>query len=184
MIALEYIKRYHEKHSVVLWINAASFDRAVESYSQCASAINARYPTIPASSGTATDIQLVHRWLTANKQNPWLLVVDSIDNLEAFDCRDLVPHNNQGTVIVTSTQSQTAKSLDFLGLEISGLDEAAGCEMFLASQDISHYPEERMYTSIYDSHYTKPSKKASRLRGVSLKRSMVYLSLLNKQEQV
>ena len=62
----------------------------------------------------------------------YVQVIDGIEDLEIFDCRRLIPRCSYGTIVVTSTPSQTAANLGFHGLEISELDKTAGFEMLLS----------------------------------------------------
>lgn len=60
------------------------------------------------------------------------MVLDSLDDLESFDCRDLVPSCSHGNIIVTSTLSHAMNALNIKGLEVSGLDVLHGCKMLLS----------------------------------------------------
>ena len=62
----------------------------------------------------------------------WLLVIDSVDDHETFDCGQLLPECNRGTVIFTSIHSRTADCLEIRGLGVGGLDLNDGCEMLLS----------------------------------------------------
>ena len=79
----------------MLWINAASIERAVDSYSQCAATIHTRHPSITASTGTAADIKWVQQWLNdANKQKSWLMILEfrdcSLQSVEGIGSQDMV----------------------------------------------------------------------------------------------
>jgi hypothetical protein len=131
-LALQYLKLHKLTYSAILWVNAASFERAVESYSNIAFEIKSRDPSTFTPTWGEKDISLVHRWLSTNSEaGRWLLVIDSIDDLEGFYCRRLIPQCKQGTVIVTTTLHRTAKHLDFQSLELDSVDEDAGCAMLL-----------------------------------------------------
>lgn len=132
-IALEYLKLYQKDYSAVLWINAATYESAKESFAQAAAVLRSRHalqPRLP-SVEARTNMRLVQQWLASSKNKDWLMVLDSLDDLESFDCRDLVPQCNHGNIVVTSTLSRTMQVLDFPGLEISGLDLVHGCEMLI-----------------------------------------------------
>lgn len=133
-IALEYLKTYQKDYSAVLWINAATYESAEESFAQAATVLRSRLalqPSLP-SLGARADMRLVQQWLASSKNKYWLMVLDSLDDLDSFDCRDLLPRCSHGSIMATSTSSHTMQVLDFQGLEITGLDLVHGCEMLLS----------------------------------------------------
>ena len=84
------------------------------------------------------DINLVQQWLALELNTAWLMVIDSADNLERFDCKELIPQCKHRHIIVTTTQSWAAKisSISSVqGIEVRGLDLAAASEMFLLNVD-------------------------------------------------
>ena len=131
-LVLEYINRHQKECSVILWINAANLETAEESYSQCAQQLAAEGMLASLPLEAKSGIKLVHKWLVPRREGSWLLIIDSIDDLEAFDCRRLIPQCKHGTVIVTSTHFRATECLGSTGLEVGGLDEKAGCEMLLS----------------------------------------------------
>lgn len=131
-LVLQYIDMYEARYSTILWVNAATLETAVGSFCQAALQLKARGSLLSAPSGGHKDIALVHRWLSQpQNKNTWLLVIDSIDDLESFDCRRLVPSCNHGNIIVTSTNSQTSTNLGFQNLRLGSIDEIAGNDMRL-----------------------------------------------------
>ena len=132
-IAIEYLKKHQEDYSAILWINAATYDSAEESFAQAANILKSRltfHPDAP-SVGVRATIRLVHQWLASSKNTDWLMVVDSLDDLESFDCRDLVPQCNHGNIIITSTLSHTMDVFKSQGFELGGLELFDGCQMLL-----------------------------------------------------
>ncbi|KAL9137486.1 MAG: hypothetical protein Q9175_001311 [Cornicularia normoerica] len=132
-LALEYLRIHQKDYAAVLWINAATYESAEESFVQAAIALRSRHalpPGLPAV-GARTNMRLVQQWLASSKNKDWLMILDSLDDLESFDCRDLVPQCSHGSIVVTSILSDTMEALDFQGLEIGGLDLVHGCEMLL-----------------------------------------------------
>ena len=132
-IALEYLKNHQEDYSAILWINAATYDSVEESFAQAASILKSRlsfHPDTPPV-GVRANIRLVHLWLASSKNIDWLMVVDSLDDLESFDCRDLVPQCSHGSIIITSTLSHTMDVFKSQGLELGGLEVFDGCQMLL-----------------------------------------------------
>ena len=137
-IALEYLKTYQRNYSAILWINAATLESAEDSFAQVASVLRSRQElqTNTPLAGNRGNIGLVQQWLTSSKNTEWLVVFDSLDDLESFDCRDLIPQCSHGNFIVTSTLSNTMDALGFRGLEVNGLDLVHGCEMLLSGGGI------------------------------------------------
>ena len=135
-IALEYLKKRQKDYSAVLWINAATQESAEESFAQAATLLGfASQASLPAA-GAKANMRLVQQWLASSKNKDWLMVLDSLDDLDGLDCRGLVPQCSHGNIIVTSTLSSTMDALGFQGLEISGLDLDDGCEMLLSGVGI------------------------------------------------
>ena len=132
-IALEYLKTYQEDYSAILWINAATYDSAEESFAQAANILKSRrffHPDAP-SVGARANMRLVNQWLASKKNIDWLMIIDSLDDLESFDCRDLVPQCSHGSIIVTSTQSHTKNVFQSPSLELGNLKIFDGCQMLL-----------------------------------------------------
>ena len=61
------------------------------------------------------------------------MVIDSIDDLEKFDYKQLLPQCKHRNLIITTTQSQRTKSLDFLKIEVGSIGLEAGAEMLLSN---------------------------------------------------
>lgn len=73
------------------------------------------------------------------------MVLDSLDDLDAFDCLSLVPQCSHGNIIVTSTVSHAMDVLEFQGLEIHGLDNVHGCEMLLSGVGVEASSDKGMW---------------------------------------
>lgn len=132
-LALQYINLYEGRYSVILWVNAGTLETAVDSYCQAALELVNRGSLLSTPSGDHRDVALIHRWLSRPQgEYTWLLAIDSIDDLESFDCRRLVPSCNHGNIIVTSANSQTSTHLGFQDLELGSIDENAGSDMLLS----------------------------------------------------
>ena len=155
-LTLRYIKLYLHKYSAVLWIDAPGCDltgagqsdlerpgleRATECFSQAAVTIAAEYTSFasrqPANSPKGQDF--VKKWLEERSNKSWLTVIDSVDDLDEFDWRSLLPRCNHGTVIVTSTRSRTSISPGFEAVEVGCLGERAACELLLSKSDPAHH---------------------------------------------
>ncbi|MCJ1247305.1 hypothetical protein MMC30_004519 [Trapelia coarctata] len=148
-IALRYIELFQREYSAVLWINALSLESALASYSNIAAEIRSRYAaSIRTQQMEALeDINLVKRWLGMDENDRWLMIIDSVDDLNTFDCRQLIPACSHGTIIVTSTHSRTAVALGFKGLDIHSIDDESGSEMLLSSLAAELHGEEAIKTA-------------------------------------
>lgn len=142
-LALQYVRIHQSKYSVILWINAATLETAVESFSQATSNIISRSKSISSLTSGEGDIGFVHRWLRSQAKENWLLVIDSLDDPE-LDCRRLIPQCSGGNIMITSTLSQIAKHLDYRSLELGSINSAAGADMLLSKLPPSHNFEGRM----------------------------------------
>jgi len=63
------------------------------------------------------------------------MIIDSLDDLDNFDARQYVPRCEHGTILITSSLSNTAKALDARSIEIEGLADEAGAELLLSRLD-------------------------------------------------
>ena len=139
-LALQYIERNQNSHSAILWINATSHESADESLSQVVSGIKAlehfHYKAL-LPKAREKDMNFVQRWLVSASNRNWLMVIDSVDDLESFNCKRIIPQCKHGNVIITTTQSHLAKSLDFHGIEVASIGLDAGSDMLLSDTNPS-----------------------------------------------
>ena len=142
-LALQYIKAYQSKYSIILWIYAATWETAIESFSQAASNIKYRDKSISPPTGGEGDIRFVHRWLRSRAKQTWLMVIDSLDDTE-IDCRRFLPDYPGGTIMITSTLSQVAKYFDYRSFELGSIDSAAGADLLLSKSSSGYEFEGRM----------------------------------------
>ena len=132
-LALKYLETYEEDYSAIIWINAATYDSVEDSFAQAAHTLSSRSfspPNAP-SIGARANMRLVHQWLASTNNANWLMVIDSLDDLESFNCRDLVPRCNHGSILITSTLSHSMDVFESQGLELGGLEVSDGCQMLL-----------------------------------------------------
>ena len=142
-LALQYTKIYQSKYSIILWIYAATWETAMESFSQAASNIKSRVKSISAHTGGEGDIRFVHRWLRSRAKQDWLMVIDSLDDTE-IDCRRFIPDYPGGNIMITSTLSQVAKYLEYRSFELGSIDSAAGAGLLLSKSSLGFEFEGRM----------------------------------------
>jgi hypothetical protein len=135
-IALRYVELHKNQYKATIWIDASTYDTAVESFSQAAVSIRERnllhgpsLPPVPARD--KQDIIFVKRWLEKGLKN-WLMIVDSSDELEEFDARQFLPKCNHGAILITSSRSGLAKAWDTESIEVSEIDSDGGVELLLS----------------------------------------------------
>ena len=136
-LALRYLELNQDKYTTILWINAMSQESIDESLSQIVLRIKDLEHTYRNSRAEEKNWSFVRRWLTTASNNDWLMVVDSVDDLERVDFKQLIPQCNHGKIIVTSTQSHLAKKLDWRGVEIASIGVDAGSQMLLSNASFS-----------------------------------------------
>jgi hypothetical protein len=131
-LALEYISKHYTHFSGVLWIDARSPDTLQQSFSRCGYRIlNKTGRSV--SKTHHIDFQfVVLSWLRDPMNRNWLMVVDSLDDLDQDDtiirfCREL----SSGSFIVSSTLSSAAKACDLKAIDVSSIDLEAAKELLL-----------------------------------------------------
>jgi hypothetical protein len=96
-LARAYCARYRQHYGLVWWVRAGNADALATEFRGLLESL------APQDANRVTDpIQAVHAVL-ANRDQPWLLVVDNIAGPE--DLRGLLPASGAGDVIVTSRAS-------------------------------------------------------------------------------
>ena len=145
-IALEYLKIYRKDYSAVIWINAGTVESAEESFAQAATTLRSRKALLPSMPpvGPRADMRLVKQWLDSRKDERWLIIIDRLDDLESFDCRELVPQCSHGTVLVTSTLSSATEVLGIQDLEVRKPDLVSAREMLLSGVGVQMNSDDGM----------------------------------------
>ncbi|KAH7411039.1 hypothetical protein BKA64DRAFT_704147 [Cadophora sp. MPI-SDFR-AT-0126] len=158
-IALEYgYRRYARSSTSVLWVYAANTSRFEQDYKSIAEAFR-----LPGRDNAGADIlELVCRFLNYEYKNPWLLIVDNVDNNEIFNatstgktCLEYIPDRNpEGRVLFTSRNREvclnlveepiiipsmsTAEASDLLGDRI--LRTSTRDEQLILLDELDHLP--------------------------------------------
>ena len=141
----QYLHLHQSEYHLIIWINAMTLASAQESFAQAAWEMKMRNPSWAGATTAISEanVKLVLRWLSNFRKKRWLLVVDSLDDLESYDPRDILPTCTHGNVIVTSTNSRTPEILRYDGLELGGVLSNDGSEMLLSGLEV----EESQYHS-------------------------------------
>jgi ankyrin repeat protein len=134
----------------VVWVDASTRDSALESFSQVAASVHGTFTSeVLSSSSPVTrdrdDFFIVKRWFEQESMN-WLMIVDSVDELEEFDARQFLPKCSHGAILTTSTHSGLAKAWDMQSIEIPEIDKVSGTELLLDWIDVQcRSPEGKWY---------------------------------------
>jgi hypothetical protein len=139
-LAINYIHEYRTLYSSLLWIDAPSKDSLEKSFEEIAFQLMRLDPsqTMLTNSSTPdarhnTAVDNVMRWLSRDANKSWLMVFDSVDNLEELDIRKYIPECGHGSLIITTTLSDLYSPLKFHGIELEGVDDLAGSKILLKS---------------------------------------------------
>ncbi|KAH8126039.1 P-loop containing nucleoside triphosphate hydrolase protein [Trichoderma asperelloides] len=113
-VALEYCYRRRTKgRCSILWVNAATVARFEESFNRIASECGITTPD-----GAQSDAALLLKnWLEVRHVGPWLMVVDNVDNEDAFfrgkmtvgkSPSECIPHCQNGSLLFTTRSRDVA----------------------------------------------------------------------------
>ncbi|KAH0170241.1 hypothetical protein KCU67_g2721, partial [Aureobasidium melanogenum] len=111
-LALQYIQTYGNLYEAIIWINASNTQDLDASFAEAADLLCEGPDNTAPRHSTATPQKLVVAELRNPRSSPWLLVMDSVDDL-----------------IVTSTRANASEVFRLPSLEIDCLDESSGCQL-------------------------------------------------------
>ncbi|KAH0425280.1 serine carboxypeptidase, partial [Aureobasidium melanogenum] len=111
-LALQYIQTYGSLYKAIIWINASNTQDLDATFAEAADLLCEGPDNTAPRHSTATPQKLVVAELRNPRSSPWLLVMDSVDDL-----------------IVTSTRANVSEVFRFPSLEIDRLDERSGCQL-------------------------------------------------------
>ncbi|KAK0638981.1 hypothetical protein B0T16DRAFT_462695 [Cercophora newfieldiana] len=139
-LILRFIHTFEERYTAVIWINASSKEQTLQSFADTAEAIDSMWPTkdLPNTyRGTNPERKVLSR-LRSTAHNRWMLVIDSVDDLDAIDLSSLIPDCKHGSIVVTSTRRSAAELLEkyeFSALEVDSLDSFSASQLLLSAGD-------------------------------------------------
>lgn len=132
-LALRYIEQHRQLYAAVIWINASSTQHTAQSFVEAADMISSYWPSrdCPLTyAGPSNWLKVVTR-LRSTCYTRWLLIIDSVDDLNQDNFRQYIPSCNYGSIIVTSTQNQAPEVFRLLRLEVARLDPNSSRELLL-----------------------------------------------------
>ncbi|KAL9094216.1 MAG: hypothetical protein Q9165_003356 [Trypethelium subeluteriae] len=133
-LALRFIMEHAQLFSATIWINASTVEHTNQSFSEAAELIASEWPTndlLSMSIGSENWKKVMSR-LRTTRNSRWLLVIDSVDDLELENYARYKPSCEQGSIIVTSIQEQTAEVFRIERLQVEGLDVQSGSELLFS----------------------------------------------------
>lgn len=75
----------------------------------------------------------------------WLMVIDGLEDLPArYHIGQLLPQCDHGTIILTTTRSDLASIVKAPGIEVCGINEAAGIQLLLERFQVGEFSAEGM----------------------------------------
>lgn len=82
----------------------------------------------------------VQQWLRQNRE-PWLLIIDSVDDLEQSNVLQLLPNCSHGAILITSSKANPGSLWDIeKSIEIRELDEDSSVELLCSKIKDTQYP--------------------------------------------
>lgn len=156
-LALQYIQTHENLYKTIIWINASSAQDLETTFAEAANLVS-ESPTTAPRSPTATPQKLVISKLCDPRSSPWLLIIDSIDDLSQHDFRACIPSCAHGSVIVTSTRANASEVFRLPHLEIDCLDKKSGCQLLLKIVGDVAVPETGSYIRHFDCLLLLPDK--------------------------
>lgn len=150
-IALEYCyRRWHRADRCsVFWVNAATPARFEESLRRIARGV-----LVTKDDSGLEAMSLLKDWLETQHKEPWLMVVDNVDDKDAFfekdhilggkSCSEYIPSCRHGSLLFTTRNSQVAVDLTkgLSGIDVKEISRNAGLELFKSRLNVEYSDEE------------------------------------------
>jgi nucleoside phosphorylase len=138
-LALQYWTEVAEEYSSKIWVDATSLETVLESFKDISTKLGHQLPHAVAMHSPSSVLSSpkvifadIKRWLSSLSNCRWLMVIDNVEDLDGeFHIRELVPDCTNGSIIVISTQSETADILEAKSIEIAKIDDEAGAGILL-----------------------------------------------------
>lgn len=103
-LTLRYIEQHQQLYTAILWIDASTIEHTNQSFAMAADVISSNWPRdLPLTYSGSSDWRKVIGRLRSTCHTRWLLVIDSVDDLDQDNFRQYIPDCRYGSIIVTST---------------------------------------------------------------------------------
>jgi len=131
---LRFIKKHKELYSAFIWINALTIEHTKQSFSEAADMIASNWPSrdLPMTYTGSSNWKKVITRLRTTRHSRWLLIIDSVDNLDLENYRQYIPSCNHGSIVVTSTQIQASEVFRMPKLDVDSLDPQSSRKLLIA----------------------------------------------------
>ncbi|KAH0021871.1 hypothetical protein KCU78_g5966, partial [Aureobasidium melanogenum] len=153
-IALRYIQRFRHEYRAMIWVNALNQQTVQRSIAEAAGSIAGRAGNLSQTSSRGPNhLLIVKQWLRQNR-DAWLLVIDSVDDLEQSNVLQLLPDCSHGAVLITSSKSDPGDLWDIENnIEVRELDEGSSVELLCSKiKDIRYPPHEKAINVVNSLH--------------------------------
>ncbi|KAK4995749.1 hypothetical protein LTR66_004489 [Elasticomyces elasticus] len=132
-LVLRHIEQHRQLYTAIIWINASTAQHTMQSFTEAASMISVEWPPrdIPLAYIGSDDWRKVISRLCSTRHTRWLLILDSVDDMNQDNFRRYIPSCNHGSIVVTSTQSQAPDIFRLRRLEVDRLDLDSGRRLLL-----------------------------------------------------
>ncbi|KAK2593516.1 hypothetical protein QQS21_008782 [Conoideocrella luteorostrata] len=118
-LAVAYAKRYRDEYSAIFWLNIKDEASVQQSFAKVATQISQQHPNASRLRGLNLQenhsevVEAVKAWFSLPGNTRWLIIYDNYDNPRStdrtnsgIDINCLLPSAYQGSIIVTTRQSQ------------------------------------------------------------------------------
>jgi len=124
---------YQQHYTAIIWINAFTAEHTIQSFDEVADMVSSNWPPrdVPlAYTGSSSWRKVISR-LRSTRYTRWLLIIDSVDDLDQDKFRQYVPSCQYGSILVTSTQYRAPEVFRLSRLDVDPLPVNSGRELLL-----------------------------------------------------
>ncbi|KAG9734060.1 hypothetical protein KCU73_g10877, partial [Aureobasidium melanogenum] len=153
-VALRYVQKFRHEYRAVIWVNALNQQSVQRSVAEAAGSITSMAGNLPQTSSLEPNhLFTVRQWLRQNRE-PWLLIIDSVDDLEQSNVLQLLPDCSHGAILITSSKSNPGSLWGIeRSIEIRELDENSSVELLFSTiKDTEYPPREKVLNVVTSLH--------------------------------
>jgi tetratricopeptide (TPR) repeat protein len=115
-LALKYVEDHKDKYNPILWIDAQDEGTVRSSFERCVSDLQLSVDRTQPQGSSVADLNIVRavgRWLRERRESDdkWLVVIDNADDV-TWGIKKVIPKGIQGSIIITSQDSQSRKLIN------------------------------------------------------------------------
>ncbi|KAI0477594.1 P-loop containing nucleoside triphosphate hydrolase protein [Xylariaceae sp. FL0804] len=144
-LALRHVEQNRESYRAVVWINVATAELAVKSFTDAALMMRHSWSSkdLPNPYAGGDDRAFVRSRLRSTLHRNWLLVLDSADDLDDMNLLQMVPDCQHGSIMITSTKKEASDILSghgFESMEVDRLDDRSANDLLLHKAQVEDTP--------------------------------------------